>query len=189
VSWSDAVEAVFLDTCVLLKPYLCDTLLSVAEVGVYRPLWSDGVIEELRRNLVKAGAGPEAIEHRLDQMTAYFPGAQITGYENLTGSMTNHPKDRHVLAAAVAGRADVLVTENLKDFPECATAPFGLVVTGQDAFLLDLLDLHPATVLAALRRQSSRYRREPRTVDDLLTVLANPGNGCLEFARTCRTTL
>jgi hypothetical protein len=67
------VEAVFLDTCVLLKPYLCDTLLSIAEVGVYRPLWSDGVLEELRRNLVKAGAGPEAIEHRLDQMAAYSP--------------------------------------------------------------------------------------------------------------------
>jgi predicted nucleic acid-binding protein len=183
------VDAVFLDTCVLLKAYLCDTLLSVAEAGVYRPLWSDGVLEELRRNLAKAGARPEAIEHRLDQMAAYFPGARITGYEDLTGSMTNHPKDRHVLAAAVAGRADVLVTENLKDFPECATAPFGLVVTGQDAFLLDLLDLYPATVLAALRRQSSRYRREPRTVDDLLTVLARPGNGCAGFARTCRAML
>lgn len=103
------MEAVFLDTCVLLRPYLCDRLLSVAEAGVYRPLWSDGVLEELRRDLVKAGAGPEAIGHRLDQMAAYFPGAQITGYENLTGSMTNHSKDRHVLAAAVAGRADVLV--------------------------------------------------------------------------------
>jgi predicted nucleic acid-binding protein len=36
----------------------------------------------------------------------------VTGYESLIGSMTNHPKDRHVLAAAVAGRADVLVTES-----------------------------------------------------------------------------
>jgi hypothetical protein len=50
------------------------------------------VIEELHRNLVKAGARPEAIEHRLDQMAAYFPGAQIGGYENLAGSMTNHAK-------------------------------------------------------------------------------------------------
>jgi hypothetical protein len=58
----------------------------------------------------------------------------------------------------------VLVTENLKDFPESATAPFGLAVTSQDGFLLDLLDLYPAAVPAALRRQSSRYRREPRTV-------------------------
>ena len=49
------MDAVLLDTCVLLKSYLCDTLLSIAEVGTFRPLWSDHVLEELRRNLVKAG--------------------------------------------------------------------------------------------------------------------------------------
>jgi hypothetical protein len=40
----------FLDTCVLLKSYLCDTLLSVAETGAYRPLWSPMVMTELERN-------------------------------------------------------------------------------------------------------------------------------------------
>jgi hypothetical protein len=103
------MDAVLLDTCVLLKSYLCDTLLSIAEVGTFRPLWSDHVLEEeLRRNLVKAGAKPEAVEHRLGQMATYFPDARVTGYEQLIGSMTNHPKDRHVLAAAVAGRVDTL---------------------------------------------------------------------------------
>ena len=92
------MDAVLLDTCVLLKSYLCDTLLSIAEVGAFRPLWSDHV-------------------------------------------MTNHPKDRHVLAAAVAGRADTLVTENLKDFPPESAAPLGITVTGQDDFLLGLLEL------------------------------------------------
>ena len=88
-------------------------LLSIAEVGAFRPLWSDHVLEELRRNLIKAGAKPEAVEHRLGQMAAHFPDAGVAGHEQLIGSMTNHPKDRHMLAAAVAGRADVLVTENL----------------------------------------------------------------------------
>ena len=32
------MDAVLLDTCVLLKSYLCDTLLSIAEEGVYRPV-------------------------------------------------------------------------------------------------------------------------------------------------------
>lgn len=121
------MDAVLLDTCVLLKSYLCDTLLSVAEVGAFRPLWSDHVLEELRRNLVKAGAKPAAVEHRLGQMATYFPDARVTGYEQLIGSMTNHPKDRHVLAAAVAGRADTLVTENLKDFPPAAARASPLV--------------------------------------------------------------
>jgi hypothetical protein len=103
--------------------------------------------------------------------------------------MTNHPKDRHVLAAAVAGRADTLVTENLKDFPPESAAHLGITVTGQDDFLLGLLELHPDPVLDALRRQSSRYRREPRSVTALLSILAGPGQGCPEFARQCRTLL
>src|ERR1700735_968201 len=166
------MDAVLLDTCVLLKSYLCDTLLSVAEVGTFRPLWSDHVLEELRRNLVKAGAKPEAVEHRLGQMTTYFPDARVTGYEKLIGSMTNHPKDRHVLAAAVAGRADMLVTENLKDFPLRSVEHLEITVAGQDDFLLGLLELHPDAVRAALRRQASRYRREPRSVTALLSILA-----------------
>jgi len=84
------MDAVLLDTCVLLKSYLCDTLLSIAEEGVYRPLWSEHVLAELRRNLVKAGAKQEAVEHRLGQMAAYFPDARVTSYEELISAMTNH---------------------------------------------------------------------------------------------------
>ena len=58
------MDAVLLDTCVLLKSYLCDTLLSIAEEGACRPLWPDHVLAELRRNLVKAGAKHKAVEHR-----------------------------------------------------------------------------------------------------------------------------
>jgi hypothetical protein len=122
-------------------------------------------------------------------MAAYFPDARVTSYEELIGSMTNHPKDRHVLAAAVAGRADILVTENLKDFPPAAVADFGITVVGQDDFLSGLLDLYPDAALSALRRQASRYRREPRTVLALLNVLASLGQGSPEFARQCRTLL
>jgi hypothetical protein len=122
-------------------------------------------------------------------MATYFPDARVTGYEELIGSMTNHPKDRHVLAAAVAGRADGLVTENIKDFPPESVAHLGVTVTGQDDFLLGLLELHPESVLGALRRQSSRYRREPRSVAAPLSILAGPGQGCPEFARQCRTLL
>lgn len=183
------MDAVLLDTCVLLKSYLCDTLLSIAEEDAFRPLWSDHVLTELRRNLIRAGAKQEAVEHRLTQMTTYFPDARVTGYETLIGSMTNDPKDRHVLAAAVAGRADILVTENRKDFPPESVAHLGITVAGQDDYLLGLLELYPDAVLDALRRQASRYRREPRTVAALLSVLAGAGQGCPEFARQCRTLL
>lgn len=122
-------------------------------------------------------------------MTAYFPDARVTGYESLIGSMTNHPKDRHVLAAAVAGRADVLVTENIRDFPPGSAAHLGITVARQDDFLSGLLELYPDAVLGALRRQASRYRREPRTVAALLNILAGPGHGCPGFARQCHALL
>lgn len=136
---------VFLDTCVLLKSYLCDTLLSLAEASVYRPLWSSMVVAELERNLA--------------------------------------------LAAAVRGGAEVLVTENLRDFPPDAVRPYGSEVISQDTFLLDQFDLRPADVLGALRRQASRYRREPRDVAALLAVLGSPGSGCPDFAQACRQVL
>jgi hypothetical protein len=77
--------------------------LSIAEEGVFRPLCSEHVLAELRRNLLKAGAKQEAVDHRLAEMAAYFPDALVMGYEGLIDTMTNHPKDRHVLAAAVVG--------------------------------------------------------------------------------------
>jgi hypothetical protein len=93
---------VFLDTCVL-KPYLCDSMLTIAEAGIYRPLWSPTVLDELRRNLIRRGLDDKQVGHRFDQMAQAFPDAQITGYEALIAQMTNHSKDRHVLAAAVRG--------------------------------------------------------------------------------------
>jgi hypothetical protein len=68
-----------LDTCVLFKPLLCDTLLCVAEEGMFLPLWSDDILDELRRNLLRYGVGEHGVEHHLGQMVAHFPGAMVTG--------------------------------------------------------------------------------------------------------------
>lgn len=114
-------------------------------------------------------------------MNRAFPDALVTGYEALIDEMTNDPKDRHVLAAAVRGGAEVLVTENLRDFPPGTLSPYDLQVVSQDAFLLDQLDLRPAEVIDALRRQVSRYHREPRTIGALLAILGSPGSGCQDF--------
>jgi predicted nucleic acid-binding protein len=179
------VFPVFLDTCVLLKPYLCDSLLSIAEAGVYRPLWSSMVMAELERNLARRGLDEKRITHRIDQMNGAFPDALVTGYEPLIGEMANDPKDRHVLAAAVRGGAEVLVTENLRDFPSDAVHPYEIEVVSQDTFLLDQLDLRPADVIDALRRQASRYHREPRNVEALLAILSSAGSGCPVFAQAC----
>lgn len=112
-----------LDTCVLYPVYLCDTLLRLAEAEAYRPLWSADVFTELRRNLVERGVREERVDRRIGEMVRSFPDAMVTGYEALTGDMTNDPKDRHVLAAAVRAHAEVIVTFNVTDFPNLRSSP------------------------------------------------------------------
>ncbi|PRY29363.1 PIN domain-containing protein [Pseudosporangium ferrugineum] len=165
----------FLDTCVLFPAALCDTMLRVAEVHAFRPLWSGDVMAELHRNLVKLDLPAERVDRRIAQMTKSFPDAMVTGYESLIDGMTNDPKDRHVLAAAVRAHAEVIVTFNLKDFPATALEAYDIAAVHPDDFLLDQLDLYPGATLHALRAQAAAHRREPRTVAGVLAMLERSG--------------
>ncbi len=71
-------------------------------------------------------------------MEEAFPEAMVPrqAYERLIPAMANNSKDRHVLAAAVAGRADVIVTFNVSDFPAEACGPYGIDVQDPDTFLV-----------------------------------------------------
>lgn len=133
---------VFLDTNVLYPVSLADTLLRLAEVDVIRPHWSADVMEELVRNLAHRISEDKASKRGKAMATA-FPEAMVTGYENLIGGMTNEPKDRHVLAAAVHSDCEVIVTFNTSDFPPDSLSPHSLVAVRPDEFLLDQLDLYP----------------------------------------------
>lgn len=110
----------FLDACVLYPSALRDTLLRVAERDLYRPLWSERVLAETRTVMIRKGMPAERADYSLRCMGVAFEDSIVTGWEDLESSMRNHPKDRHVLAAAVRGHADVLVTFNLRDFPDTA---------------------------------------------------------------------
>ena len=150
----------FLDTCVLYGAVLSDTLLRLAEHDTYRPHWSAQVLEELSRNLqLHAGLSADKADRRINQMQDAFPDAIVTGYENLIPHMTCDPKDRHVLAAATHAKCQVLVTFNLKDFPEASLREFDLTVVHPDEFLLDQFDLFPDRVVASLIEQVDVLRQ------------------------------
>ena len=165
-----------LDTCVLYPAYLCDTLLRLAEVEAYRPLWSEGIMTELHRNLLRRGLPPDRVDRRIGQMKRSFPDAMVTGYESLIDGMANDPKDRHVLAAAIRAGAEVIVTFNIRDFPEAALKPYDTVAVHPDDFLLDQLDLYPGPTMHALSRQAAAHRREPKTVAASLPCWSVPGS-------------
>jgi predicted nucleic acid-binding protein len=156
-----------LDTCVLVPSYLRDVLLQIAEHGVYRGLWSSEILAELHRTvharLVVRGNDEQTaaayVERLLRQMETAFPDALVENWEPLLPTIhIPDPNDRHVVAAAVVGRADVIVTENRKDFP-AAELPTPLYVQSADVFLLDSLDLYPTAVLEAVRVVAARTGR------------------------------
>jgi predicted nucleic acid-binding protein len=122
--------AVVLDASVLYPLPLRDTLLRMAETELYDPLWSARILDEVMRNLEgNRGASAEQTRHLRDAMTAAFDGAEASeaAIDRLEPAMTNDPKDRHVLAAAVASEAQASVTLNLNDFPSDACEPFAPV--------------------------------------------------------------
>lgn len=171
---------VLLDTNVLYPAHLRDTLLRLAERGLFVPRWSDEILEELDRNLLKADIPAAAIKRLTHAMNGAFADAAVEGYAGLVGSMTCDERDRHVLAAAVRADADALVTFNLRDFPEDSVDGLGIEVVHPDTFLLDLLDLAPVQVLDVLRAQAGANRRDPRTLTQLVQTLAR--TGLVEFA-------
>lgn len=165
----------FFDTNVLYGALLSDYMLELADRGLFRPLWSRDMLFELAKNLVKNGEAPELVEKRVGTMEQYFADAMVTGYDDLVPTMTNDQKDRHILAAAVRGGAEVLVTFNTKDFPVESVERFELEVVHPDDFLLDQLDLYYAPTLRALVELVEGYESPAMTVDDVLLALTRAG--------------
>ena len=162
--------AALLDACALYPVGLRDTLLSVAQAHAFRPLWSAEILEEVRGAILRSvpGADPARIDQMLGHMRAAFPDAMLVGYSHLIPKMTNDLADRHVLAAAVAGHADVIVTWNVRHFPRSACRSHGIAVETPDEFLARMCVSDPTAVDAALVRQVARYTSPPMTVKDLL---------------------
>lgn len=150
---------VLLDTCVLAPSELSNLLLTLAEHGLFTPLWSEDILVELERTLVrKLGVDPAKATRRIASMREAFPAAMVTGYADLIPAMRNHKKDRHVLAAAVRGNAEVIVTNNLKDFPDAAANAYGVEIRHPDPFLTDHVDLNSTATTKAIEAVTSRYK-------------------------------
>jgi predicted nucleic acid-binding protein len=178
---------VLLDACVLVPAALRDTLLRLAEhPRLYVPRWSEEIIVETVRNLQnRIGLAEDKTAHLVAQLRKHFADSWVAGYEPLITSMDNHPKDRHVLAAAVKCGAQVIVTYNKRDFPAAATEPWGIEVQGPSTFLKYQYDLNPSIVVDKLHAQA---RDLGRTLSEQLAVLRKAAPAfvdtvCLELGR------
>jgi hypothetical protein len=148
--------------------------------------FGEAILAEVRRNvLAKRDVDPTAFDRTLTLMNNAFDDAMVEDWEPLVvGLDLPDPDDRHVLAAAIAGGAQSIATFNLVDFPVKRLVPHNIEAVHPDTFLLDQLDLAPATVLAALRRQAGRLRKPPTDLSGLTWRSGVPGAGELyDFPR------
>jgi hypothetical protein len=173
---------VVLDACVLVPMPLADTLLRLAAgPHLYLPKWSDQIMIEVSRTLQQDfNLSHEKAMYRESQIRRHFPEAWIEGHEHLIPAMTNHPKDRHVLAAAAHAGVKVIVTYNIKDFPRSSLTPYSITAQGPSAFLKDLYGAAPAMVMQTLEDQAATIGK---SLPYLLSRLRINAPGFVEMIR------
>jgi predicted nucleic acid-binding protein len=152
-------------------------LLRLVARQLYDPYWSGRILDELARNLPARGLTPTQTAYRIDRMRRSFPAAAVSdiAVARLESRMTNEPKDRHVLAAAVASGADAVVTFNLRHFGAAACDLHDVEVLHPDRFLMDLHDLEPRMVEDEIVSQAAALRRPPVSPADLVGMLERAG--------------
>ncbi len=137
-----------LDACVLYPPILREILMGSVKAGLFEPLFSDRILREWTRATAKLGAGAQAqAETEAALLRAAFPRAVVRERPEIEARlMLPDPDDIHVLATAIAGSADAIVTFNAKDFPGHTLTAEGITRRDPDGFLWELWSHHPEVV-------------------------------------------
>jgi predicted nucleic acid-binding protein len=169
---------VFLDANVLANFAVADLLLRLAErPRQYLPVWSEEVLMETRRTHVGKLGWPEDLADSFGaELREHFPEATSSGYEHLLPAVTNDPKDRHVLAAAAHAGAEIILTFNLKDFPEEALAPWGIKAKSPQDYLRTLYEIDEPQVVARIAAIASER------AEDMEDTLIRLGKALPTFA-------
>jgi predicted nucleic acid-binding protein len=148
---------VVLDACVLANYAVTDVFLTFAEEPrLYLPRWSEKILEETRRTHERLKWPGELIDYFQQQVREHFPEALVTDYERYIDLCENDPKDRHVLACAIAGHAEIIVTFNLRDFQPEALQKWNIVAMHPQDQLLSLYGLDPQIGLYKMTRIAFR---------------------------------
>jgi predicted nucleic acid-binding protein len=171
--------AAILDTSVLWPSLQRDFLLSLAVEGLYRTLWSTAILDELcyheAQKLVGRGHDPVLAEQRsqrlVNQMSTAFDDAVVLSWESLEDTFgLPDADDEHVVAAALVGGADVIVTSNVKDFPP-QQIPKPLTVIPPAQFAADTVAVSPDSARQAVIAMATRFVRPSSTLDEILDHL------------------
>ncbi|MVM39209.1 PIN domain-containing protein [Spirosoma sp. HMF3257] len=167
-----------LDACVLYPAPIRDLLLHLADAGLYMPKWTDRIHEEWTRNLLlnRPDLTVAQLLRTTKAMNGAFPDATVHYYEALINGI-NLPDldDRHILAAAIRGQAHIIVTANLKDFPNDYLSQYDVEAQHPDDFITYLLELNPEVVIQAFHAQVANLKNPPKTDQEVIQTLGKAG--------------
>jgi predicted nucleic acid-binding protein len=156
------VPTVLYDACVLYPAPLRDLLMLLALTDVFKARWTDEIHDEWTRSVLsdRPDVAPESLARCRQLMNEHVSDCLISGYELLIPTVTlPDPDDRHVLAAAIHGGADLIVTFNLNDFPAPTLDQFHIRAVHPDEFIARLWK---AGTLRATRRQFPHNPQQAR---------------------------
>ena len=167
---------VFCDANVLYGSLLRDLLMWLGVRRNLRLRWTVQVQEEWTRNLLahRPDLLPEQLVRTCEQMNRAIPDALVPAGREEESYDLPDPADRHVLAAALACEAEVLLTFNIRDFPASAV-PAELKVAHPDLYLTAYFQTHPQAVTAALRSLRANLKRPPLSVTEVVEALKKAG--------------
>ena len=167
-----------LDANVLFPAPIRDLFLQLAVRDLFRAKWSPDIHREWIDAVLRTQPQRDrsALERTRDLMDRATRDCLVTGYEIFVPSLRlPDPKDRHVLAAAIVGHCDIIVTQNLRDFPEKDLAPYQIEAQHPDEFLHNHLCLAPGIFCGAVRQVRLRLKAPPFTVEKYLENLLQVG--------------
>jgi len=165
---------VVLDTNVIYPVISRDLLFWFAHYDLYTPKWSQNIFDEWKDVMQRKGVSEEDANRRIEKANAAFPDALVQHYDGLISTLQLlDPKDCHVLAAAIKVNANLIVTNNLKHFPEDYLQSFGLTAKNADDFLTDIIDLNPDKAVAAFKEMVLNKKKPPLDEYEVLDRLRN----------------
>lgn len=153
-------------------------MIRLGRTGLFRARWTDRIHDEwITALLRKPSSGTlDQLERTRRLMNSAVLDCLVTGYDRLIDTLVlPDPGDRHVLAAAICGRASVIVTSNLKHFPESTLEDFGIEAQHPDVFVRHLIDLAPEIVCRVIEEQRASLKNPPLDRDSLLDNLSRCG--------------
>lgn len=176
-----------LDTNVIYPLLVRDLMFWFAYYELFTPKWSQHIFDEWIDVMERKGIPEEERTKRINIANRAFPDAMVSNYEQLITSLElPDKKDRHVLAAAIKTNANIIVTENLKDFPEDYLASFGLSAKSSDEFLTDVIDLNPEKAVEAFKKLVLNRTNPDLDEFEILDRLRNLGlNNTANYLHSC----